>query len=83
MKDPNEKAKYKARVLSMVVNLDHEPIFADTATTVTILDEAAGEFLEVSQSSAEGYRAIRICSDEWPFIRDTIDHMFSLIGVEK
>ena len=62
----------------MIVNLDHEPIFADTATTVTIVDEAAGEFLEITQSTDEALMKLRVCKEEWPAIRDTIEQMFSL-----
>lgn len=50
----------------------------ESETEVEILDEGAGEFLLVSQPM-DSLTGIRIDGDEWPAIRDAIDHAFAEI----
>lgn len=68
---------YETRVTAMVVAPKGEPIYSEQATTVQIDDEAAGEFVVVSQ---EGGRApekgkISINPEEWPALRKAIDRL--------
>ena len=55
-----------------------EPIFSEMATTVEIVDEAGGEFLEVRQQCGKMTKAdlmISINPEEWPMLRAAIDVM--------
>jgi len=58
-----------------------ENIFCETATTIAIADDAAGEFLKISQCN-DGIEKgeIMIESEEWPAIRNGIDSMFAEIA---
>jgi hypothetical protein len=49
-----------------------EAIFSEHAMTITICDEAAGEYIEVEQLR-EGMGKIAIDVAEWPALRDAID----------
>lgn len=67
---------YESRTLSMIHLPKDEPIFSESSTIVRIVDEAAGEFVEVSQEErGEGHGKIGIDPDEWPAMRDLIDKM--------
>jgi hypothetical protein len=49
-------------------------LFSERATTISIVDEDAGEFVEVSQSpDNQDAGKITIDKDEWPSIRDAIE----------
>lgn len=45
------------------------------ATTVAICDEAAGEFVEVTQHGRVDIGKIQINPEEWPSLREAIDRM--------
>ncbi len=82
LKVTEKKKEYMATVLSMVVKPEKEPIFSELATIVEIVDEAAGEYVEVRQESDRGKShadtgTIAITSDDWPMIRDTIEKMLA------
>lgn len=66
---------YEARTLSMILVPKNEPIFCEAATVVRIVDEAAGEFVEISQEDRPEHGKISIDPDEWPSLRDLIDRM--------
>lgn len=74
---------YESRTLSMIHLPKGEPIFVEAATVVRIVDEAAGEFVEVSQEDREGHGKIGIDPDEWPSLRDLIDRMVGECRPEK
>lgn len=57
-----------------------EPIFSERATRISIVDEAAGEFVEVSQESRAGLGKIAIDREEWPTLRAAIDKMIESLG---
>ena len=67
----------ETRVVKVMIAPKGERIFSEQTTLVEIEDEAAGEFVKVSQpltyKSAEF--AIFITKDEWPHIREAIDNM--------
>jgi hypothetical protein len=67
------ETKYALRPIAWSVSPLEEPLFSELATTITIVDEAGGEFLEVEQPGT-GTRKIRIDPEEWPAIRDAINH---------
>ena len=58
----------------MIVGVKGEQIFDDSVTEIEIVDEAAGEFLEVSQEGGK----LRFDAEEWPYVRDAIEKMFKL-----
>lgn len=74
---------YETRVIAMSVQPQDEPIFSERATMVTIVDEAAGEFVEVSQSGRDDLGKIAINPEEWPELRDAIDCMITSCRQEK
>lgn len=67
----------ETRVVKVMIAPKDERIFSEMATFVEIDDEAAGEFVKVSQplthKSAEF--AVFITKDAWPYIRDVIENM--------
>ena len=58
----------------MIVGVKGEQIFDDSVTEIEIVDEAGGEFLEISQDEQK----IRFDAEEWPHVRDAIEKMFKL-----
>lgn len=70
--------KQKIRVTRLVVSPSFEPIFSEMATTVTIEDEAAGEFVEVEQNGGPGIGKIQISPEEWPALRAAINRMIKM-----
>lgn len=67
--------EYETRTSKIVVTRKGEPIFEEFATSIEIVDEAAGEYLEVSQCSDSHDGKIGICKEEWPVIRAAINKM--------
>jgi len=67
--------EYETRTSKIVVTRKGEPIFEEFATSIEIVDEAAGEYVEVSQLSDEYDGKIAICKEEWPAIRAAINKM--------
>ena len=59
-----------------------EPLFSELATQVAIVDEAGGEFLEVSQSGGNT-GMIQIEPREWPSLRAVIDRMIGWCRNDK
>jgi hypothetical protein len=74
-KEQEEELQYVSRVISMICLPQKEPIFSELGTTITIVDEAAGEFIEVTQSTDLGLMTTRITKNEWPHLRSTINAM--------
>lgn len=64
----------QSRITQITVCPPHEPLFSEMATTVQITDEAAGEFVEVSQTGP-GLGKLWINPEEWPAIRKAINRM--------
>lgn len=67
--------EYETRWIKMAVVPKGEHLFSEYATDVEIVDEAAGEFLRVSQCRANDAGHILIDVDEWPALRNAIDIM--------
>lgn len=66
---------FKARVVGLMVLPDGEPLHCDRSTRVEITDEAAGEFVVITQSTDSSSGRIEIEPDEWPVLRAAIDRM--------
>ena len=69
---------YEARVMSMVVLPKGQPIYSEMATTVSLDDEAAGEYLVLEQQGFEGAGKVRVTAEEWPALRRAINRMARL-----
>ena len=68
---------YETRVTAVIVAPAGDPTYSDMATTVSIADEAAGEYVEVSQEGRIDLGKIAIDPIEWPALRDAIDQMIA------
>lgn len=69
--------EYETRVKSWTVMPKGEPTFSEMATVVSIDDEAAGEYVVVSQQGRVDLGKIAIDVAEWPALRATIDKAIS------
>ena len=69
------KITHETRTLKIVVLPKGDPIFANAATEIEIVDEAAGEFIKVSQHGDENTGEIQIEPLEWPYLREAINRM--------
>lgn len=65
--------KYITRTTQLTVLPKCDPTYSERATTITIIDEAAGEYVEVSQSGRDDGGKICIDPEEWPSLRGAID----------
>lgn len=74
---------YINRITSLTVLPVDEPLFSEMATTVTIVDEAGGEFVEVSQSGRADLGKIAINPEEWPELRGAISTLISQCREDK
>ena len=69
--------EYETRVTSWTVAPKGDPTFSEMATVVSIDDEAAGEFVTVSQQGRVDLGKIAIDVNEWPALRAAIDEAIS------
>jgi len=76
-------SNYITRTTQVVVLPEDQPVFSELATTVTIVDEGAGEFVEVVQSGRIDLGKIAINPNEWPALREAIDMMIAQCQREK
>lgn len=67
---------YIARIKTLAVLPEGDPLFSERCTEVSIDDESGGEFVLIRQPGAirEG-NEIAINPEEWPKLRDAIDGM--------
>jgi hypothetical protein len=67
---------YQTRTLKIAVGVKGEPIFHAGTTEIEIVDEAAGEFLKITQSD-DDVEPGRILIDphEWPHLKAGIEKM--------
>jgi hypothetical protein len=67
---------YQTRTLKIAVGVKGEPIFHVGTTEIEIVDEAAGEFLKITQSPDDAeLGVIKIDPHEWPMLKAAIDRM--------
>lgn len=66
---------FTARLTQITVAAKGKSVIDDTATRITIEDEAAGEMVSVEQCG-RGAKVL-IAPEEWPFMRDAIDKLIA------
>ena len=66
---------YETRTTKITVLLKGEPIYHEGSTEIEIVDEASGEFLEVSQCDDSYDGKIKIDIHIWCALRAAIDKM--------
>jgi hypothetical protein len=67
---------YQTRTLKIAVGVKGEPIFHAGTTEIEIIDEAAGEFLKITQSPDDAEPGvIKIDPHEWPHLKAGIEKM--------
>jgi len=70
------KTEYKIRTTRLTICPENEPIFSEMATNITIVDEAAGEYIEIEQQSCNGEtkrQTIAVGPDEWEVIKKAVE----------
>jgi hypothetical protein len=69
--------KYETRILKVGVMDAEQSIFDEGVTFVEIADDAAGEFVVLSQNEPTGdpKRTISTDRSQWPVLRQAIDDM--------
>ena len=78
--------KYNTRITRLTVMPEGEPIFSELGTNIEINDEAAGEFVQLTQhrdQEREGCGTVTINPDEWPAIKGAVDQMIGYIELHK
>lgn len=68
---------YATRIISMAILPEGQPLFSEMATKVSIVDQAAGEYVEVEQHGRTDIGKICISPDEWPKLKRAIDTMIA------
>ena len=56
-------SEYETRVIEVMVNKKGEQVFSDHATRVRIVDESAGEFVEIDQMGVKVFNRIEDAID--------------------
>ena len=69
--------KFISRPIAMSVEREGEGMLSEYTTTVRIVDEGAGEFVEVEQQARSDLGKIAIASEEWPTLREAIYKMLA------
>jgi hypothetical protein len=73
---------YKIRITQLSILPRNQRIFSEQCTTIAILDEGDGEFLEVVQQSGNfgmKEQTIQINPEEWPQLSQAIEWMMTEI----
>ena len=68
---------YEIRTTALTVAPVGDSTYSEMATTIAIADEAAGEFVEVTQHGRVDIGKIQINPEEWPSLREAIDRMIT------
>ena len=72
--DQPQQTEYITRTTQFIVAPQGHNTFSEDATTITITDDAGGEFVVVEQNTAD-YGKIAINPEEWPVLRAAIDQL--------
>lgn len=73
---------YVVRVTRLSVLPPKEPLFSEQCTHITIVDEAAGEYLEIEQQSGSvnvKVQTIMVTPEEWPALKQAVETLLSEI----
>ena len=73
--EASPKSNYETRVTQMTVLPTNEPIFSERATAIAIEDEAAGEYVTITQHHEGEGAKILIEEGDWPLIRQAVNSM--------
>lgn len=68
---------YETCITKLTVLPKGQPLFSEQATSIEIEDEAAGEFVVVSQDHDGDEKKIQITPEEWPYVRDAIEKLIA------
>ena len=68
---------YETRVIKVIVVPKGEPLFSELATFIEIDDEAAGEYIKISQPSRQENGTVCFDGEEWELVRLEIDKAFA------
>lgn len=71
----NTETKYHTRPIAWVVKPIGEPIFSELATRVEIVDEAAGEFVELTDGQCN---TVTLEPSGWPELLNALNAAFSV-----
>lgn len=76
---PHGDDNFDLRILKIAIVPKGQPIFSEQATMIEITDEAAGEFIVVSQNGGHTdlEKKIAIEVKEWILLREAIAYMIS------
>lgn len=67
------------RSVKWIVGAVDESVHSDALTSVEILDEGAGEFVQISQCDEDrADEKIKISPEEWPELRNAIDQAIKM-----
>lgn len=67
--------KYVTRTTQLTVLPQGEETYSERATTITIVDDAGGEYVVAEQHGRLDRRMIEIEPEEWPALRGAIDRL--------
>lgn len=73
-------SEFRVRVTRLSVLPPKEPLFSEQCTNVSIVDEAAGEFLEIEQQSGRTdakSQTIQVSPEEWPALKRAIEQLLA------
>ena len=73
----------KIRTTQLTVGPESESLFSEMQTQVNIVDEAAGEYVEVQQHGRTDLGKVAINPEEWPMLRAAIDQLISECREDK
>jgi hypothetical protein len=72
------------RSVKWTVGAFDEPVHSEALTSVEIIDEGAGEFVQVTQSDEDGVEtSIKINPEEWPELCNAITHAIKMCQEAK
>ena len=73
-------SEFRVRITRLSILPPQEPLFSEQCTHVTIVDEAAGEFLEIEQQSGRTdakSQTIQVSPAEWPALKQAIEQLLA------
>lgn len=74
--------KANIRITQLSVLPPGEPLFSEQCTQITIVDEAAGEYLEIEQKACHvdiKHQKIDVTPEEWPSLKEAVEQLITEI----
>lgn len=73
---------YQTRVTRLTISPPGEPIFSDQTTNLEIEDEAAGEYVKITQQNDyKDAQTVCITPEEWPAVKDAVESLLTTIAL--